>query len=379
MVYGRLRAQYLIAMGEFNDAVTSLLQAFTSGLAVLRSIRHRRKESMVEVDPGLKKDELRLRKSLKKNRADVRNAYAQDLAKIGLSFSEGDGKLFLNVSTGFQNIIFYIGNCYLLYSLTPATVAKAQSSLTSILFRLNAGYVNIIDRFTRGESTRTDYRTLMKLSNASRGEAMKTFKQLSLRLSQTSPALSEKSKHERHSSSRKQKRKSAAALSSSIGASHRPIDRPKSTPESPRKRTVRGPKTSQALALRPKAREKTSKMLNFPNKQQQGLEARPRQRVQSVSNAGKTSVTMEKSLLSPTMPSFVRSNRISMMSFASDSTKIGEIPERKLPRPLVLNTEGENHLANTAFPLAPWTKPEKPKSRFMRLFRKSVIKNRQIT
>ena len=100
-------------MGEFSDAVSALLQAFTNGLAIIRSIRHRRKEPLVEVDSGLKKDELRLRKSLRKNRADLRNAYAHDLAKLGQSFSEGDGKLFLNVSTGFQNVTFYIGNARL--------------------------------------------------------------------------------------------------------------------------------------------------------------------------------------------------------------------------------------------------------------------------
>jgi hypothetical protein len=59
-----------------------------------------------------------------------------------------------------------------------------------------------------------------------------------------------------------------------------------------------------------------------------------------------------------------------MMSFASDSTKLGEIPERKIPRPAMLNPENKDYLADTAFPLAPWTKPEKPRSRFMRLFRR---------
>ena len=86
-------------MGEFNDTVATLLQAFTNGLAIIRSIRHRRKENKVEVDSGIKTDEMRLRKSLKKNRADVQSAYALDLAKIGQRFSEGDGKLFLNASS----------------------------------------------------------------------------------------------------------------------------------------------------------------------------------------------------------------------------------------------------------------------------------------
>ena len=235
---------------------------------------------------------------------------------------------------------------------------------------MNAGYVNIIDRFTRGKSTRTDYRTLLKLSNATRVEAIKAFEQLSLRLSQSSLVSFEKSKRERHSSFKKQKGKSAAVLRSRISTTPRRRGRPKSTPELPPKRTAGSPKASQALVLRPKTQEKTSKTLKPPSRSQQGPDARPRQKVQTASNAREMSVAREDSLLSPTTPSLARSNRISMMSFASDSTKIGEIPERKLSKPLVLNTEGENHLANTAFPLAPWTKPEKPRSRFMRLFRK---------
>lgn len=249
-------------------------------------------------------------------------------------------------------------------------IAKARSSLTSILLRLNAGYVNIIDRFTRGESTRADYRTLVNLSNASRAEAMKTFEQLTLRLSQTSLALSEKSKPERHSSSKKQKKKPTTALRNSTSTTHRRHGRLKSAPELPLKRTSGSPKSFQALVLRPKAQEVKSKMVELPDKPQEGLNARPRHSPRIVSNAREIPVAMEESLLSPTRPNLARSKRISIMSFASDSTKIGEIPERKLPRPLMLNSEGENHMADTAFPLAPWTKPEKPKSRFMRLFRK---------
>ena len=91
-------------MGEFNDAVGTLLQAFTNGLAIIRRIRQHRKENKLEVDSRVKKDELRLRTSLKKNREDVKNAYALDLAKVGQRFSEGDGKQLLNVSTESQII-----------------------------------------------------------------------------------------------------------------------------------------------------------------------------------------------------------------------------------------------------------------------------------
>jgi hypothetical protein len=72
---------------------------------------------------------------------------------------------------------------------------------------------------------------------------------------------------------------------------------------------------------------------------------------------------------SPTVPD----NRISVISFASDSTKLGEIPDRKWFRRGILGDDnGQSYLSDTAFPRATWRQrePEKPRSRFMRLFRK---------
>jgi hypothetical protein len=79
-------------MGEFNAAVSTLLEAFGSGIAVIRSLRHRRKESKSQIDPAVKAEESRLSKSLKKNRVDVRSVYESKLERLGYRFSDGDGK-----------------------------------------------------------------------------------------------------------------------------------------------------------------------------------------------------------------------------------------------------------------------------------------------
>ena len=79
-------------MGEFNAAVSTLLEAFSSGIAIIRSLRRRRKESKSEIDSAVKAEESRLSKSLKKNKVDVRSVYKTKLDRLGRRFADGDGK-----------------------------------------------------------------------------------------------------------------------------------------------------------------------------------------------------------------------------------------------------------------------------------------------
>jgi hypothetical protein len=79
-------------MGEFNAAVSTLLEAFSSGIAIIRSLRRRRKESKSEIDSAVKAEESRLSKSLKKNRVDLRSVYKTKLERLGRRFADGDGK-----------------------------------------------------------------------------------------------------------------------------------------------------------------------------------------------------------------------------------------------------------------------------------------------
>lgn len=57
------------------------------------------------------------------------------------------------------------------------------------------------------------------------------------------------------------------------------------------------------------------------------------------------------------------------MSFASDSTKLGEIPERKWGRNADL--DGGQFTITPYYPMEPYQEPEKPRSRLRRLFGKS--------
>jgi hypothetical protein len=78
-------------MGELNEVVVALLEAFSGGLAIIKTLRHRRKEAKAKIDTATQSEELRLRRSLKKNREDVRSVYSKDLEKLGSKFAEGDG------------------------------------------------------------------------------------------------------------------------------------------------------------------------------------------------------------------------------------------------------------------------------------------------
>lgn len=78
-------------MGEFHDAVTKLLGAFSCGISMIKAQRRKKDQSLL--DPPSKKAETHLSKSLKKNRLEVENAYGEDLVRYGPSFADGDGKL----------------------------------------------------------------------------------------------------------------------------------------------------------------------------------------------------------------------------------------------------------------------------------------------
>jgi len=80
-------------MGEFHDAVSTLLEAFSRGIAIIKTQRGRRKQENLPLDSTHKKAETHLSKSLKKNKVTVKGAYGRELSQVGPGFAEGDGKL----------------------------------------------------------------------------------------------------------------------------------------------------------------------------------------------------------------------------------------------------------------------------------------------
>ncbi|KAG0646696.1 hypothetical protein D0Z07_6212 [Hyphodiscus hymeniophilus] len=331
-------------MGELQNAVSALLDAFARGIAVIKTQRNRRKAEKLSIDSTHKTAETRVSKSLKRNKADVQSAYTKDLARFGSGFAAGD--------------------------------AEAHSSLSSILFRLNAGFVSVIERFTCGRSTPTDYQVLVNLSNASRMEAIHTFEQLSRRLSQSSLALVPSNKH-----NEKRRHKSRTKVDSSLGTPKHA--RSKSAPQL--SITPFGPATSDGW-VRPKTGRKLSSdtkatgtsspkrraTRQAPSPQRLNIPAPPLQSPTTHSPPPIPRATHPSQIqTSPHHRAMVSQprpgDRKSIMSFASDSTKLGEIPEHKWARPV----EGGHFPVRVFYPLEPYQEPEKPRSRLMRLFKRS--------
>lgn len=305
-------------------------------------IKAQRRKKEQSLRPSSKKAETHLSRSLKKNRLEVENAYGEDLVRYGPSFADGD--------------------------------AEAQSSLSRILFRLNA----VIKRFTTGQHTTTDYQSLLSLSNASRIEAIHTFEQLSQRLSLSSLALVPlspglKEKNQRHHQRRKKS-------SSSSGVKH---TRSKSAPElsvtpqgwvrpkAGRKQSSDSTKSSKGSGTSSPKQIAAKALATQPPASSSRRSPAPRQIASVPHNDENSQGTPPPQYTTfPVEPLRTRKtqDRKSFMSFASDSTKIGEIPEHKWARNAAMH-EG-NYPMTTYYPVKPYQEPEKQRSRLMKLFRR---------
>jgi len=252
------------------------------------------------------------------------------------------------------------------------TTAEAHSSLSSILFRLNAGFVSVIERFTKGRSTSTDYQALQNLSNASRMEAIHTFEQLANRLSRSSLTLLPANKqHERL----RHERKSSKNSSSAVG--HVRHARSKSAPELAV--TPLGYANSEGWVRSKPGRKRTSDSSRHRGTSTRKRSSVRRQPQNSPRQANPASIPRSepspalpliKAPPPPPPPRARTENRKSIMSFASDSTKLGEIPEHRWNRPAMFGTADGNFPVTAFYPLEPHQEPEKPRSRLMRLFRR---------
>lgn len=260
------------------------------------------------------------------------------------------------------------------------STAEAHSCLSAILFRLNAGFVSVIERFTRGRSSSADYQVLLNLSNASRLEAINTFEQLSHRLSRSSLALV-------HSPEKQPARKSARSSHKKSTPVNRPKhSRSKSAPEPTLAPTPLGPASPDGW-VRPKNGRKSSSSStrsstpkrSSPKMPQAPPSPPPKKSIQPEAPTRtappppiQAYIPSHQIQIRPTpspLSSARRDKRKSIMSFASDSTKLGEIPEHKWARPAQFDEKGGFEI-RTYYPLEPYQEPEKKKGMFGRLFRR---------
>ncbi|TVY85547.1 hypothetical protein LSUE1_G000076 [Lachnellula suecica] len=305
-------------MSEFHDAVSTLLEAFARGLSIIKAQKKRgSNQQTTKTAP-----EAHLGKSLKKNRRDVKDAYSRDLAQFGAGFAAGD--------------------------------AEARSSISIILSRLTTGFLSVIERFTKGRSSTSDYQALLNLSNTTRNETIHTFSQLSSRLSNSSFVSAP--------SNEPLKRHTVGKTSPRI-ETRKPTTRhtrAKSAPDL--SVTPLGPASSSGW-IRPKpGRRRPSKSQSLSSIDSRRKETSPKP---ISSTPQQLSAPTSAPQLTHRHSSSRRENRKSIMSFASDSTKLGEIPEYKWARP-----RDDQFPITTYYPLELYEEPVKSRSRFMRLFRK---------
>ncbi|CAD6456585.1 c438dd1b-0e90-48fa-bc24-5483a91e4449 [Sclerotinia trifoliorum] len=294
-------------MGELDELVSTLLGTFTTGIRLLKASRKRHRSGNEAIDT-YKDEETPLIKSFKRSRSDIREAWKKDSIMAGPKFSEGD--------------------------------ARACSSLSTILSRLNTAFTSAIVSFSRGKVKSSDREALIKLSNESRVEAINTLNELSKRLSVSASSLTSRDALTQTKNGRRKREQNLA-------------------PTVPTKPTALGPATKDGW-IRPKSSKKGA--------------------AKSKTHAGKASVTESKGEQKPvpsqsvdvvrkrepvSMRRTATENRKSGFSFASDSTKLGEIPEHRLAR-LLATSEHNNtgyYMHTVAYPLAPY-QPEPHKRRF---------------
>ncbi|KAF7856139.1 uncharacterized protein EAF02_011398 [Botrytis sinoallii] len=301
-------------MGELDELVTTLLGTFTSGIRLLRARRKRQTNSSRKIDHENCEETL-LIKSFKQSRSDIREAYTRESIKSGPKFSKGD--------------------------------AKARSSLSTILSRLNTAFTSAVVLFSQGKVKPADQELFIKLSNKSRAETITALDSLSKRLSKSSPSLVSRDPATRSPNHRRKRHQT-----------HTP------PPPIPTKPTALGPATKNGW-IRPKPTKK-----DIPKSKPQTPKATLTKSTLKEKSAPSQSFTLleEKQ---EALPKRAAENRKSGFSFASDSTKLGEIPDSRIARLLPDTGTGTSshdqysryYPTVVAFPLAPY-QPAPRKRRF---------------
>ncbi|KAF7948193.1 uncharacterized protein EAE97_003604 [Botrytis byssoidea] len=300
-------------MGELDELVTTLLGTFTSGIRLLRARRKRQKNSSGKIDHD-KCEETLLIRSFKQSRSDIREAYTRESIKSGPKFSEGD--------------------------------AKARSSISTILSRLNSAFTSAVVLFSRGKVKPADQELFIKLSNKSRAETLNALDNLSKRISKSS-------------SSSLVSRDTATRSKPHHRKRHQTHHPPPPIPTQP---TALGPATKNGW-IRPKPTKKEPPKSKTTQTGKSTLRKSTRKKKPASSQPFTRREDQE------TLPKPAAENRKSGFSFASDSTKLGEIPSSRIAR-LLPDADASSHDHNpryypiaVAFPLAPY-QPAPRKRRF---------------
>ncbi|KAF1810582.1 hypothetical protein P152DRAFT_89667 [Eremomyces bilateralis CBS 781.70] len=150
-------------MASTDSSVLSIIAAFTNGLDILKRVRLRRRRKKSKAtekrDNELGGEELKLQKSLQEGPVHVYEAYDRNRRRSGLRYAQGD--------------------------------EIAHTSLMHTLLKLNTGLVGIISSFLGSgrKDAKLDYRSLTKLSDESRAETIDALGKLYHRISRSDLTL----------------------------------------------------------------------------------------------------------------------------------------------------------------------------------------------
>lgn len=349
---------------EFGAGVAALLETYDNCLKLLRAFKRQNKEDGSYKVTKASKQQALLKHSLKSDRNKVERAYASRLSVAGRSFERGD--------------------------------PKSIAALSKVLKKLNAAIARLMQVASKSPSPVFDYQSLMTLSNSSRVQAIKTFDQLSRRLGKDPsavsaappappPAPAAPAKTFWSSATARAARTMGATgmtgATGATGATKPPGSKPPkpagpsaSSRDGPRKGGPRkgSPKVSKghadgsSSARRHEPKDGRRRHDKAPGTQRKHHASKPppgpaatkgkEGGAGSGNNAGRRT-------------SFL--NRFSLMSMASDSTRLGEIPERKWHRKYdPLDGSLDEYNTPVMYPIRPYQKQQPKEKKFLGLFKR---------
>ncbi|KIW00388.1 uncharacterized protein PV09_08097 [Verruconis gallopava] len=353
-----------------DRGVSEIIHAFRESLKEFKKFREQKKAKKVEgrlkqKAPKAKReeangDELRLSRSLVQGAVDVQSEYDRHYRAFGDRFALGD--------------------------------ATAHSSLRRTLRKLNTCVYNILAAILKKEP-RIDYQHLTSVSDVSRQEALDALSQLSYRMSVSALSLQEqKKKDEKHKRKRSNNARTGRRLPSSKSVSDltersaRSMSGQRKGPEIKMVRLTSA-STPQLAMVRPKARRSSSSKSDVcatpPLPSPAGVGSASKHRRHDSGVAVSQPTRPNPSSPSPPQPDSTtpqplrrRADKFvpSVHTFASASTRLGEIPELKWSIPYdyeAMNRLNEEHGGR---PWPPPPEPAKAKRGFLRLFKKSEMK-----
>ncbi|POS75769.1 hypothetical protein DHEL01_v205837 [Diaporthe helianthi] len=322
-----------------GTSVSSLLETYDNCISLLKAFKRRDKQDGSRKGTKPSDQQALLKRSLKTDRKKVERAYSSRVSASGDRFEKGD--------------------------------TKALSSLARVIQKLNAAIANLVRTASKGHGAGLDYQSLMSLSNSSRSQTIKTFDQLSRRLESKSSGSSVAS-----TTSTKSSRTSKSSGSSSSSSSKA-------------SKTTSSSKSS--AASKPSDGGKRKKSSKTPKRHDHNTgHKEPRRGEADRLPVGERPPRIEMSIATPLLDvmdhspehsagSFLRrrpsfANRFSLVSMSSDSTRLGEIPERKWhrrrddgQRPVGVGLDEYN--TPVMYPVRPY-QPQVKERRFLGLFRR---------